>query len=47
MILIKDSYNANIQNLNGEIQVFMDRLFPFQNNPIVFLNPTVFPEGQS
>ena len=35
----EDSRNANIQNLNGEIRVFVDRLFPFhdfRNNPIVF-----------
>jgi len=41
IVIIYDSHegnhNANIQNLNGEIRVFMDRLFffhDFQNNSI-------------
>jgi len=36
---LESSRNTNIQNLNEEIRVFVDRLFPvhdFQNNPIVF-----------
>lgn len=49
-VIIYDSHegsrNANKQNVNGEIQIFVERLFPFhdfQNNPIVF--PTVQSQG--
>lgn len=51
-VIIYDSHessrNANTQNLNGEIRIFVERLFPFhdlRNNPIVF--PKVQSQGDS